>query len=357
MKTKVLFLLPYPLFKAPSQRFRVEAFFPLLESHKIEFRTDEFLDEKAWKLLYQQGSTVQKGWAVIRGFLKRLFTVLFVAPQYDYVFIHREASPLGPPIFEWILAMMFRKKIIFDFDDAIWIPAVSKGNKIALYIKWFSKISTICKWAYKISAGNEYLANWSKQFNQHVVITPTSVDTVNRFNRLKQVNRNKMVIGWTGSHSTLKYLDVIYPVLQRLEEEFAFEFLVICNQPPSFQLKSMKFIPWQETSEIEDLLKIDIGVMPLLADAWSEGKCGFKIIQYLALGIPAVASPVGVNKDIVEDGRNGYLCSTEKEWYVALKRLLGDSLLRGEMGMKGREKIVKEYSVQANADNLLSFFK
>ena len=119
MKPKVLFLLPYPLHHAPSQRFRVEAFFTLLKKEGIPFTTAPFLDDKAWKILYQQGSGVQKAWAVVKGFLKRFYTVCFTADRYNYVFVHREAAPIGPPLFEWLLTKVFRKKVIFDFDDAI----------------------------------------------------------------------------------------------------------------------------------------------------------------------------------------------------------------------------------------------
>lgn len=366
MNSTILFLLPYPLNRAPSQRFRVEAFFPLLEERKIDYRTHEFLDDAAWKVLYQQGSVVQKGRAVLRGFLKRFYTVLFVSPKYDYIFIHREAAPLGPPAFEWMLAKVLRKKIIYDFDDAIWIPSVSEANRLAGFVKWFSKVGAICKWSHKISAGNEYLANWAKQYNHQVAIMPTSVDMEKRFNRVKYGNnedsearsytKDKVVIGWTGSHSTLKYLDFIVPILQRLNEEFDFEFLVICNQPPSFSLKSMRFIKWQEGTEIEDLLQMDIGVMPLYADVWSEGKCGFKLIQYLSLGIPAVASPVGVNNIIIEDDKNGYLCKSEKEWYEALTKLITNATLRREMGCAGKYKMEAKYSIHANAGVFLSLF-
>jgi glycosyltransferase involved in cell wall biosynthesis len=356
MELKVLFLLPYPLYKAPSQRFRVEAFLPVLKEQKINYRTHEFLDKAAWKVLYQQGSVVQKGLAVMKGFIKRFAIVLFEAPKYSYIFIHREAAPLGPPVFEWILAKVLRKRIIYDFDDAIWIPTVSESNKVAQYVKWFSKVATICKWSYKVSAGNGYLADWASQYNKRVFINPTSVDMENRFNRIKEKNGGKVVIGWTGSHSTLKYLDFIVPILERLEEEFDFDFLVICDQEPSFHLKSMRFIKWQEATEIEDLLQIDVGVMPLFNDAWSEGKCGFKLIQYLSLGIPAVASPVGVNKTIFENGQNGFLCISESEWYEALKRLMTEDSLRTLMGRNGRQKIKANYSIQANAGVFLSLF-
>jgi glycosyltransferase involved in cell wall biosynthesis len=354
---KVLFLLPYPLSHAPSQRFRVEAYFDLLKRYEIDYDTDVFLDEAAWKVLYQGGSVLQKVTAVVKGYLRR-FNLLFCAHKHDYIFIHREAAPLGPPVIEWILGKVLRKKLIFDFDDAIWIPNITETNRLARSLKCFWKIRSICKWSYKVSAGNAFLARWSGQYNNTVVINPTCVDTVSRYNRRRQQSiERRVVIGWTGSHSTLKYLDTIYPVLQKLEQEYEFEFMLICNQPPQFNFRSLKFMGWQEATEIEDLLQMDIGIMPLTADAWSEGKCGFKLIQYLALGIPALASPVGVNKNIIEHGINGFLCATEGEWYTALKTLLDDPALRARMGEKGREKMQKEYSVQSNAANFLSLFE
>jgi glycosyltransferase involved in cell wall biosynthesis len=132
--------------------------------------------------------------------------------------------------------------------------------------------------------------------------------------------------------------------------------LVICNQPPAFSFPGLKFIPWTEQSEVNDLLRVNIGIMPLQDDAWSEGKCGFKLIQYLALGIPAVASPVGVNRDIIQDGVNGFLCMTDEEWESALLLLMTHPEKREEMGSAGREKIKSSYSIQANADVFLSLF-
>lgn len=353
---KVLFLLPYPLYRAPSQRFRVEAYFKILEKEGIEFSTDTFLDEAAWEVLYQKGSSVQKAWAVIKGFLKRLKTVLFLAPRYNYVFVHREASPIGPPVFEFILSKLLRKKMIYDFDDAIWIPNTSQENKIVSWVKAFWKIKFICKWAYVVAGGNNYLCNYASQFNQNVQLLPTCVDVVNKHNLLATQNNEKVVIGWTGSHSTMIYLNDILPVLQKISADFVVEFLIISNKPPTFQLSNLKFIKWQETTEVQDLAQINIGIMPLKDDAWSEGKCGFKLIQYLSLGIPAVASPVGVNKNIIVEGENGFLCNDDQEWHEALTILIEDETMRKEMGRRGREKIIKEYSIQANAGVFLGLF-
>src|SRR5215211_60185 len=176
MKRKILFLLPYPLNQAPSQRFRVEAYFPLLAEQQLSFDTNEFLDEAAWKILYKKGATLKKVWAIFGGYIKRLALVLFSVGRYEYIFIHREAAPLGPPIFEWWLAKVQRKKIIYDFDDAIWIPNVSESNRIVSFLKCFWKVKWICRWSHKISAGNDFLSHYSSRFNTNVVLNPTCVD-------------------------------------------------------------------------------------------------------------------------------------------------------------------------------------
>ncbi|MFL5788723.1 MAG: glycosyltransferase [Flavisolibacter sp.] len=322
----------------------------------MQYRTDTFLSERSWSILYKKGSLFQKILAVLTGFIKRFYIVLFIAPEFNFIVVHREAAPIGPPVFEWILARLFRKKLIFDFDDAIWIPNITESNKIASTLKWYSKIKHICSWSYKISAGNQFLAEFAAKFNNHVQIVPTCVNTESRYNRIKDQRSLRTVIGWTGSHSTLHYLDRIVPVLKRLELEYDFDVLIICDKQPQFQLKNLQFIFWNEKTEIDDLLKMNIGIMPLEQDAWSEGKCGFKIIQYLSLGIPAVASPVGVNKQIIDNEMNGYLCETEEQWYHSLSYLLSNEEQRSRLGKAGREKINAFYSIHSNADNFISLF-
>ncbi|RYY72052.1 MAG: glycosyltransferase [Chitinophagaceae bacterium] len=355
-QNKILFILPYPLGYAPSQRFRVEAFFPLLRQHGYHIEHACFFSADDWKLLYKKGSIVQKSWAVVKGFALRIALVAKVW-QYDYFFIHREATPLGPPFVEWIIAKIWNKKFIYDFDDAIWIPNTTKENRLAGWLKAFWKVKYNCRWAYWVVGGNDYLCDYARQFNKNVVRLPTCVDTEARHNRLKEPKQGKLTIGWTGSHSTLYYLDEIIPILRQLQDEIKFNFLVIADKSPEIQLNDWTFLPWQEKTEIEDLLRFDIGIMPLKQDAWSEGKCGFKLIQYLALGIPAVASPVGVNNQIIDEGKNGYLCHSSEDWYGALKRLLVDVNSRRELGQRGRAKIVKHYSIQSQVQHLLNMFK
>jgi glycosyltransferase involved in cell wall biosynthesis len=356
MTGTVLFLLPYPLGFAPSQRFRVESYFELLQANGIGFQTEEFLDAKTWNILYKKGSFVKKTYAVVKGFLRRLFFIFFKAHRYQYIFIHREATPLGPPFLEWWISRVLKCKIIYDFDDAIWIPNVTEGNKIARFVKCFWKVKWICKWSHKISAGNDFLEAYAKQYNGNVLLNPTCVDTEDKYSIVAPQGSQPPVIGWTGSHSTVRFLAVGIPAIKKLEQKQRFRFLTICDKEPGFGVQCQEFIRWNKETEIEDLARINIGIMPLMDDAWSEGKCGFKLIQYMALGIPAVASPVGVNKKIVDHGINGYLCQTEEEWTERLAELLNDEQKRIEFGKRGREKIVKEYSIAANASNFLSLF-
>ena len=353
---KVLFLVPYPLHRAPSQRFRVELFLSVLQQANIPFKVETFLDDSTWNILYSNASSTKKALGVLKGFLKRLFVVLFIVPRYQYIFIHREASPVGPPFFEFIISKIWRKKMIFDFDDAIWIPNTSKENKIVSWFKAFWKVKFICRWSYKVVGGNDFLCAFARQYNAQVVLIPTCVDVVNHHNKIKNQRVEKVVLGWTGSHSTMKYLDEILPSLKKIIKDFDVEMVVISNRAPAFNLDNMRYVPWKEETEIFDLLQINIGLMPLEADPWCEGKCGFKLIQYMALGIPAVASPVGVNIQIIEEGKNGFLCSSQEDWYNQLSKLINEEDLRKTMGEKGREKILETYSIQANTDSFLGLF-
>ncbi|MBS1778504.1 MAG: glycosyltransferase [Bacteroidetes bacterium] len=355
---KVLFIVPYPVRVAPSQRFRVELYEPYMQEAGIEYKIAPFMDAKTWRILYTKGSVLQKSAGILGGFFKRIKTAVFDVPKYNYIFIHREASPVGPPIFEWIIAKIWRKKIIYDYDDAIWLPndSTTVANKFAGIFKATWKVKYICKWSYKVVGGNDYLCNYARQYNNGVVRIPTCVDMQRGHNAKKDHDEHKVVVGWTGSHTTMFYLDIIKDVLKELQQEVDFTFLVISNKKPELDLKDWLFIKWTEATEVEDLLKMDIGVMPMLENKWSEGKCGFKLIQYLSLGIPGVASPAGVNKIIIEHGVNGYLCSNTEDWKCYLKKLIQDTQLRKQMGKEGYNKMLAEYSIQSQKEQFLNLF-
>ncbi|MGC1242424.1 MAG: glycosyltransferase [Chryseosolibacter sp.] len=276
------------------------------------------------------------------------------------VFIHREAVPFGPPVIEWVIARIWKKKIVYDFDDAIWLTDRTNEPWIVKRVKWRSKVGVICKLSHKISCGNPYLAEFAKSFNANVYVIPTTIDIENAHNPRKRSVRSDAgtTIGWTGSHSTLKYLSTVVPVLQALEEKYLqIDFLIIADKNPGLPLKRMTFKPWRKETEIEDLAEIDIGIMPLPDDPWTRGKCGFKALQYMAMGIPAVLSPVGINRDIVEDGQEGYWCTTPEDWSTRLEELIENNEQRKRMGIMGRKKIAAHYSVASNLARFLSLFQ
>ena len=356
--TKILFLFPYPLGESPSQRFRFEQYLGILQT-RASVETQSFWDLATWKVLYKPGFGFLKWMGLVKGFARRA-VMISRAPRYDFIFIHRECTPVGPPVFEWLLAKVLGKKIVYDFDDAIWLPNTSDENKIATALKWHGKVGAICAWSYRISCGNDYLASYARQFNKNVVVNPTTIDTENLHNPARYpspATSERTVIGWTGTHSTLKYLDPLVPVLQRLEKKYPdrIEFLIIANKAPQFALQHLTFLPWNKAREIEDLMRMEIGIMPLTDDIWAKGKCGFKALQYMALGIPTITSPVGVNPAIV-DSAVGYLATTPEEWEAALEKLLNAPSLRRQMGEHGRKKIIASYSVVSNTATFLSLF-
>jgi glycosyltransferase involved in cell wall biosynthesis len=352
---KIAFIVSHVKGLSPGQRFRLELYESVLKEKGIKFEYYNFFNEQDYGKIYKKNLYFYKTKSIIQGFFRRIFQ-LYKLPKYDVIFIFREASPIGPPIFEWIYTHLLKKTVIYDFDDAIWIP--TSNNYLTRLLKCFWKVKAICTWVDTVSCGNQYLCNYALRFNKQVILNPTCVDTENRHCYTPKIQENTpLIIGWTGSHSTLPYLRPIIPVLERLAQQYQFEFRVICSTPPTFECPNLHFVTWQEQSEIEDLSDIDIGLMPLSNDAWASGKCGFKIIQYLAIGIPTVASPVGINSEIVENDINGYLCETEEEWYFALEKLLNNTMLRKQMGEVGRAKIEKKFSVKSNELVFLGLFE
>ena len=191
----LLFICPYPRESAPSQRFRFEQYYATLIHCGFHLEIRPFLSLSGWSVLYLKGHFLQKIASISRGYLGRLGLFFYSIPRADIIFIHREASPLGPPIFEFLITKIFKKKTVYDFDDAIWIPNTSDQNNLVANLKWPSKTQSICTWGHKVSCGNEYLAAFAQQFNKSVVVNPTTIDTISLHNPdLHQGKSNDEVI-------------------------------------------------------------------------------------------------------------------------------------------------------------------
>lgn len=354
---KVFFLTPYPLDIAPGPRFRYEQYLSILKKRYI-VKLFSFVNESD----YAQLSLAKKNSIllpiILKGFLKRIQHIL-ACISADYVFLFREATPVGPPVIEWVLVKLLRKKLIYDFDDAIWLTDKTDESRFERLIRWRSKVALICKWSYKVSCGNDYLAKYASKFNHNVVVNPTTIDLKKVDRELKKIDlpRNEIVIGWTGSHSTLKYLEQLEGVLSKVENQFPqVRFQVIADRQPNLKLQRLKFIKWNRESEIEDLRDFTIGIMPLPDDEWTQGKCGFKALQYMSLSIPTIASPVGVNSKIIHHNINGMLAMTNQEWMASLSQLIAEPEKRKQLGDAGRKTIEAGYCVDSNEVNFLSLF-
>jgi glycosyltransferase involved in cell wall biosynthesis len=353
---KILFICPYPTGLAPSQRFRFEQYIDILEEKGHQIETKPFFTEKAYAKHRQSGDTLTKIHSIFQSYLGR-FALLLQVQSFDFVFLHREATPLGPPVIEWIISKVLQRKIIYDFDDAIWTTDDTIESRLTHWLRWRQKVRLICRWSHRISCGNEYLARFAQQKNSNVSIIPTTIDF---FPAKRQTDQStgEIVIGWTGSHSTLKYLTTILPVLDSIEVKYPHvRVLVIADKDPHLPLENYQFKKWNLQTETEDLEAIDIGIMPLPDDEWTRGKCGFKALQYMAMSIPAIVSPVGVNRQIVTHGAEGYLCSTFEQWFECLEDLILNPSKRVAMGEKGRQKVINFYSVEANSTRFLSLFE
>ncbi len=352
---RVLIITNHYTNRSPGQRFRFEQYLDFLNEKGFKCDVSNFITPRTDNYFSKSGNYLQKIWIIFYALLIRFWNVWNIK-RYDLVFIFREALPIGSTLIERLLAKN-KAKIIFDFDDAIWLQNVSTANRHLAFLKDAKKTEQIISLSNIIFAGNNYLATHAKKFNSNVVVIPTTIDTSDHHNQVKtHKTKKKITIGWTGTHSTLKYLKLLNEVTPILIKNYDINFLIICDKKPTLNWKNQHFVKWSKTTEIEDLLKIDIGVMPLYPTEWAKGKCGFKILQYLALGIPAVASPVGVNSKILQHGVNGFLAETVEEWIEYLSKLIESTTLRSEMGKVGRQTVIDKYSVEANKELYLKYF-
>lgn len=323
----------------------------------VEITYSPFETKALRQILYQTGHTLEKVRAVLQNMNRRRREVSSQSLRdYDLVYVFREAAIFGPAWFEKRIAGR-GLPMIFDFDDAVFVAYKSPSNGYLSYLKFPQKTATICRVSSHVMAGNQYLADYAKQFNENVTIVPTTIDTEKYRVVEKDGSDDAVTIGWSGSFSTVQHLDTIREVLRDLAGEERFRLRVIGT--PNYQLPGVETeaVEWRSETEIEDLRRIDIGLMPLPDDQWSKGKCGLKALQYMALGIPTVCSPVGVNSTIIRDGENGFLADGKDEWIEKLKKLIHSVELRKKLGLEGRKTVEETYSARVQAPRVFEIFK
>lgn len=343
---KLLAIVQHRRGRSPGQRFRFEHFIPALEAAGYEIIFSNIISEKDDKLFYSHGHYWAKFKIVIKSFFHRLRD-LRTAGSCDLIFIYREAFMLGTTYFEKRFAKT-GVPVIFDFDDSIWLNDTSEGNQNLAWLKKTEKTADICRYSSLVTVGNQYLADYAKQYNKNVFILPTTIETDYHKSTVTEKNPGRICIGWTGTTTTLKHYDTAIPVLKRLKEKYgeSIYFKVVVNSPEWNRDIDVKLVEWNKVNEIYELCEFDIGIMPLPDDEWSRGKCGFKGLQCMALEIPVIMSPVGVNTDIINHGINGFLADTDNEWFEYLCDLIDNKELRTKTGSAGRKTVEEKYSVE-----------
>lgn len=352
---RVLIITSHRKDRAPNQRFRFEQYLPFLEKNGFQFDFSPLFSESDDKLLYTPGHLSAKLWIGFKAACLRLVNVL-KRNEYDIIFIAREGFITGTTFFESLLRKS-KAKIIYDFDDAIWHFDVSKANKRMGWLKNPGKTAKLISFADLVFAGNNYLADYAKHHADHVVIVPTTIDT-DEYCPVNIAEKPKVCIGWSGSYTTIRHFEMIVPALKKIKQKFGDQiyFKVIGDGNFINDDLGIQGIPWSKEDELMELSEIDIGIMPLPDDEWSKGKCGLKGLQYMALNIVTIMSPVGVNSVIIEEGINGFLAGSELEWVEKISVLITNKDLRKQLGAVGRKTVIDKYSVNANKALYLHYF-
>src|SRR5437879_1109811 len=351
---KASFLVPYPPGCRPGHRCRFEQWLRLLPEGAGEADIRPLLRPAAFARLYEPGGAPRKAAQTAAALARRLVQA-HVAKRADVVFVYRGAFVLGPPLLE---ALLERKvPVVYDFDDAIWLGTTSEANALAARLKRPEGVGRIVAGAAATTVGNDFLAAYAGKFSDRVHVIPTTLD-VERYRPQARTPHELVRVGWSGSPTTSVHLRTIERALRRMLDELPVELVVTGD--PRFTLPGAPNVtvkPWRADTEIAEVGAFDIGLMPLPDDDWSRGKCGFKALLSMALGVPPVGSPVGVNTDIVADGENGLLASSEDEWVEAVGRLVQDAALRHRLGTAGRSTVIDRFSGQRWAPRFLEVLR
>ena len=349
---RVVAFTPYPI-EGPSSRIRIFQFIEPLRERGIDLEARSFFDSPTFRGLYSTSAARAKVRALAKGIRSRFADASKVEPG-DVILVHRELAPtMGGLVLDRIRRRGAR--IVYNFDDAVFLERPGGNRLMRSLARPDRRTAHLCRAAAAVMAGNRYLASYAETVRggpDHVHVMPTVLDT-DRFRPAEGRRGDRSpTVGWIGTHSTLPYLTDLFPALAAVQARKDYRLPVICNRTPEpFPGLKFEFIEWAVENELAYFERLDIGLYPLPDNPWTRGKCGFKAIQYLACGVPTIASPVGVLAEIARDGHTGLHATDAESWETALERLLNDPELRDEIGVAGRRLMVERYSVQAVADD------
>lgn len=353
MSKKLLIICPYPEDVAPSQRLKFEQYFNIFSEDGWEITVEPFIRPPFWRIIYKKGNSLLKAWYTLTSYLRR-FMLLFGIKQYDVVYVHLWGTPFGPPFYEFLIKK-FAKRMVYDIDDLVYLKNTkSKAHPLVTWIKGRKKPLFLMKNANHVITCTPYLDEFVRKYNHHTTDISSTVDTKDRYKVVNNYQNDKVVtIGWSGSLSTSKYFYLLAGVFKQLRKTHQFRLLVMGDPGVSIEGLDIEAIPWKEAYEMEKLRQFDIGVYPLPDEEWVYGKSGLKAIQYMASGVPTVATAIGANYRVIQDGESGYLVKTNEEWIRALSLLIEDPGKRRTIGLNGRKRVEELFSIEANKSKYL----
>jgi len=343
---KILLLSRYENLGA-SSRYRSYQYIPYLRKEGIEITEAPLFDNDYIRDLYNgRKKNLLK---VLKAYVRRIINLYYVR-DFDLIWIEKEALPWLPAWIEHKLGLA-KATYIVDYDDAIFHRYDQHHFKL---IRWIlgKKIDRIMQYAALVLVGNKYLLERAKKAGaKRVEVLPTVID-LGKYPNNSFNNNDIFTIGWIGSPVTSHYLKLVMPALEEFCKKNTARIVLIGAKKEELSNIPVEYVPWSEETEIKEIQKFDVGIMPLPDNAWERGKCGFKLIQYMACRLPVIGSPIGVNTKIIKHGINGYQAKNTNEWIWALQKLKGDQALRQKMGRAGREIVEKEYCLQVTTPRL-----
>ncbi len=354
-RKKILVISPYPEDVAPGQRLKYEQYFESWREAGYDLSISPFMTKRFWNIVYQPGRVLEKAFWTFWGYILRLRDLLRL-PFYDGVYIFLWVTPFGFPVFERLF-LMFNKNTIYDIDDMVFLGHVSDANKFILKLKGRSKMIQLMKKAKHVITCTPRLDEFVKNHNQETTDISSTIDTIAYIPRENYHLPDPVVLGWSGSHSTSKYLQLLQPVLEKIAKKRNIILKVIGD--PNFKMKNVpvKAIAWERETEVKELSEISIGLYPLPNEDWVFGKSGLKALQYMALGIPTIASNIGANKRIIRSGENAFLVDSDEEWEQKILELIDNEELGEKLGKVARKTVVDQFSIIANEPKYLAILK
>jgi L-malate glycosyltransferase len=352
MTKKICIICPHPEGVAPGQRLKYEQYFDHWRANGWQVDVFPFQSNRFWDITPKKGRLIEKiVWTLIGYFHRFLF--LFRLRNYDVAYVFLWVTPFGAPLFEWLYSKLARK-IIFDIDDLVFLGHASAANSWVSKLKGKNKPIYMMKKADHVITCTPYLDSFVRKYNSHTTDISSTIKT-DKYSIVNEYkNDHKLILGWSGSHSTSKYLYLIQEVLLKLNQTHPFKLLVMGRNNFNIDGLEIECIKWSEEIEIFTIQRFDIGLYPLPDELWVHGKSGLKALQYMACGVPTVAMKVGeAIERVITNEVDGYIVYSDTDWLEALKQLMENPNLRKSMGQNARKKVVDNYSIAANQNTYL----